>query len=150
MNFDATAGYRYLDSWVLASIVQFATYRFCERFFTRKLDPTGRQYDQMTQAARSGKVNIVEGSSRSATSKETEMKLTYVARASLTELHSDYEDWLLRQGLVPWLRTRPKRRQYFLFVLPVPIMATISFTARVCICSQSRKNLRNGLIPKIL
>ena len=101
-TFDPTSGYRRLDSWILASIVQFATYRFCEKFLTRKLDPTGRQYDQMTQAARSGKVNIVEGSARSATSKETEMKLTDVARASLNELVSDYEDWLLRQGLVPW------------------------------------------------
>jgi len=101
-TFDPTSGYRRLDSWILASIVQFATYRFCEKFFTRKLDPTGRQYDQMTQAARSGKVNIVEGSARSATSKETEMKLTDVARASLNELVSDYEDWLLRQGLLPW------------------------------------------------
>ena len=101
-TFDSTSGYRRLDSWILASVVQFATYRFCEKFLTRKLDPTGRQYDQMTQAARSGKVNIVEGSARSATSKETEMKLTDVARASLNELVSDYEDWLLRQGLVPW------------------------------------------------
>jgi four helix bundle suffix protein len=99
---NSTSGYRRLDSWVLASIIQFATYRFCEKFLTRKLDPTGRQYDQMTQAARSGKVNIVEGSARSATSKETEMKLTDVARASLNELVSDYEDWLVRQGLVPW------------------------------------------------
>jgi len=101
-TFDPTSGYRRLDSWIMASIVQFATYRFCEKFLTRKLDPTGRQYDQMTQAARSGKVNIVEGSARSATSKETEIKLTDVARASLNELVSDYEDWLLRQGLVPW------------------------------------------------
>ena len=87
---------------MLATIAQLATYRFCRRFLTRELDPTGRQYDQMTQAARSGKVNIVEGSARAATSKETEMKLTDVARASLAELHSDYEDWLLLHGQVPW------------------------------------------------
>ena len=101
-KFDPTSGYRRLDSWIMASIVQLATLKFCEKFLTRKIDPTGRQYDQMTQAARSGKVNIVEGSARSATSKETEMKLTDVARASLNELVSDYEDWLLRQELVPW------------------------------------------------
>ncbi|MDR3236301.1 MAG: hypothetical protein LBT48_06195 [Prevotellaceae bacterium] len=32
-TFDPTSGYRRLDSWILASIVQFATYRFCEKFF---------------------------------------------------------------------------------------------------------------------
>jgi len=112
-TFDPTSGYRRLDSWILASIVQFATYRFCEKFFTRKIDPTGRQYDQMTQAARSGKVNIVEGSARSATSKETEMKLTDVARASLNELVSDYEDWLLRQELVPWHKDSAEAKTVF-------------------------------------
>jgi four helix bundle suffix protein len=93
--------------------VQFATYRFCEKFLTRKLDPTGRQYDQMTQAAHSGKVNIVEGSARSATSKETEIKLTDVARASLNELVSYYEDWLLRQGLVPWHKNSEEAQAIF-------------------------------------
>ncbi|MDR2973060.1 MAG: four helix bundle suffix domain-containing protein [Bacteroidales bacterium] len=118
---DTTAGYRLLDSWVLASIVQFATFRFCEKFLTRKLDPTGRQYDQMTQAARSGKVNIVEGSARSATSKETEMKLTDVARASLNELVSDYEDWLLRRGLVPWHMKSVEAKAVFEVWLDRPI-----------------------------
>ncbi|MDR3286165.1 MAG: four helix bundle suffix domain-containing protein [Prevotellaceae bacterium] len=119
-TFDSTSGYRRLDSWILASIVQFATYRFCEKFLTRKLDPTGRQYDQMTQAARSGKVNIVEGSARSATSKETEMKLTDVARASLNELVSDYEDWLLRQGLVPWHKNSEEAKAVFAVWLNKP------------------------------
>jgi four helix bundle suffix protein len=113
MQFDPSAGYRRLDSWILASIIQFATFRFCEKFLTRKLDPTGRQYDQMTQAARSGKVNIVEGSSRSATSKETEMKLTDVAYASLTELCSDYEDWLLKQDIVPWHKNSAEAKEVF-------------------------------------
>ncbi|MDR2472874.1 MAG: four helix bundle suffix domain-containing protein [Tannerella sp.] len=110
---DTTAGFRRLDSWVMASIVQFATYRFCRKFLTRQLDPTGRQYDQMTQAARSGKVNIVEGSARTTTSKETEMKLTDVAKASLAELASDYEDWLLQQGLVPWHKTSEEAKAVF-------------------------------------
>jgi four helix bundle suffix protein len=118
--FDPTSGYHRLDSWILASIVQFATYRFCEKFLTRKLDPTGRQYDQMTQAARSGKVNIVEGSARSATSKETEMKLTDVARASLNELASDYEDWLLRKGLLPWHKNSEEAKAVFAVWLDKP------------------------------
>ncbi|NCC53640.1 MAG: four helix bundle protein, partial [Spartobacteria bacterium] len=49
----------------------------------------------MTQAARSGRQNIIEGSERSATSKDTEMKLTAVARASLGELRGDYEIFIL-------------------------------------------------------
>ena len=49
MEFDKTGGFRWLDSWVMGSVIQLATFRFCERFLTRQLDPTGRQYDQMTQ-----------------------------------------------------------------------------------------------------
>jgi len=56
----------------------------------------------MTQAARSGRQNIVEGSERAATSKETEMKLTDVARASLAELRGDYEIWVLKHRQAPW------------------------------------------------
>jgi Zn-finger domain associated with topoisomerase type I len=62
----------------------------------------------MTQAARSGKANITEGSARAATSKETEMKLTDVARASLAELRGDYEDWLLRHNQAPWAKDSPE------------------------------------------
>jgi len=54
----------------------------------------------MVQAARSGVQNIAEGSLASATSKKTEIKLTNVARASLTELLLDYEDFLRQRGLV--------------------------------------------------
>lgn len=119
-HLDSSGGYRTLDSWVLASIVQLATQRFCQKFLTRDLDPTGRQYDQMTQAARSGKANIVEGSARSATSKETEMKLTDVSRASLAELQSDYENWLLRRKLVPWHRDTPEAKAVFAVRLDPP------------------------------
>lgn len=50
LHLSPAGGYRRLDSWMLATIAQLATYRFCRRFLTRELDPTGRQYDQMTQA----------------------------------------------------------------------------------------------------
>lgn len=56
----------------------------------------------MTQAARSGTANIAEGNSRHATSRETEMKLTDVARASLAELANDYFNWLLLHNETPW------------------------------------------------
>lgn len=77
--FRGAGGYRWLDSFVMGTIIQLGTHRFCEKFLTRQIDPTGRQYDLMTQAARSGCMNNVEGSERGATSKETEMRLTDVA-----------------------------------------------------------------------
>ena len=72
--------------------------RFCERL----LKKSDRTYDQMVQAARSGKQNILEGSEASATSKETEIKLTNVARASLGELLEDYRDFLRLRGALEW------------------------------------------------
>ncbi len=100
--FDKHGGYRKLDSFTLATVIQLGTLRFCETFLNRKNDPCGRQFDQMTQAARSGRSNIIEGSERSGTSKETEIKLTDVARASLGELKGDYECWLLFRKRAPW------------------------------------------------
>ena len=95
-------GYYWLDTWILANVIQLATQDFCIRYLNVTNDPCGRQYDQMTQAARSVPANIAEGSSRHSTSKETEMKLTDVARASLAELANDYLNWLLRQESIPW------------------------------------------------
>ncbi|MCU0857165.1 MAG: four helix bundle suffix domain-containing protein [Pontiellaceae bacterium] len=108
--FDRHGGFRKLHTFTLATIVQLETLRFCRRFLTQNpheagakfYDPKGRQYDQMTQAARSGRQNIIEGSERSATSKDTEMKLTDVARASLSELRGDYEIFILDRGQFPW------------------------------------------------
>ena len=83
-------GYRNLISYQKAEIIYDGTVYFVNRFY-RKPD---RTIDQMVQAARSGKQNIVEASMASATSKETEIKLTNVAKASLEELLIDYEDFL--------------------------------------------------------
>lgn len=95
-------GYYWLDTWVLANVIQLATQDFCIRYLNRTNDPCGRMFDQMTMAARSAPANIAEGNSRHSTSKETEMKLTDVARATLAELANDYLNWLLRQESVPW------------------------------------------------
>ena len=95
-------GYYWLDTWILANVIQLATQDFCARFLNHSNDPCGRQYDQMTQAARSAHANIAEGNSRHSTSKETEMKLTDVDRATLSELANDYLNWLLRQESIPW------------------------------------------------
>ena len=108
--FDKRGGFRRLHSFTLATIVQVETLRFCRWFLTHDsreaekkfYDPKGRQYDQMTQAARSGRQNIIEGSERSATSKDTEMKLTDVARASLSELRGDYEIFIIDRQQLPW------------------------------------------------
>lgn len=102
-----TAGYLYLDSWILANIIQLSTLSFCRRFLNKTNDPCGRQFDQMTQAARSVTANIAEGASRHQTSRETEMKLTDVARASLSELAGDYLFFLLSNGQTAWATSHP-------------------------------------------
>lgn len=65
----------------------------------------------MVQAARSGKQNIAEGSMASGTSKEMELKLTNVARASLEELLVDYRDFLRTHQLEEWERNHPYTRR---------------------------------------
>ena len=104
-------GYYWLDTWVMSNVIQLATQNFCQRYLNRTNDPCGRQYDQMTQAARSVPANIAEGNSRHATSKETEMRLTDVARASLSELANDYLNWLLQHEEVPWSVKSEKYRE---------------------------------------
>jgi len=96
-------GYKDLLSYHKAEIVYDATVKFCERF----LDKRDRTVDQMIQAARSGKQNIVEGSQISGTSKEMEIKLINVARASLEELLVDYHDYLRVHGLELWDKDSP-------------------------------------------
>lgn len=91
-------GYRNLISYQKSEVIYDGTMYFTKRFF-RKYD---RTIDQMVQAARSGKQNIAEASMASATSKETEIKLTNVARASLEELLIDYEDFLRTNKLPKW------------------------------------------------
>ncbi len=100
-----SGGYRKLNTFTYASIIQLATWRFCNTFLNKNNDPCGRQFDQMTQAARSGRANIVEGSERAGTSNTTEMQLTDVARASLGELQGDYEFWLWTLKKLPWSTT---------------------------------------------
>lgn len=100
-------GYQKLKSYQSAEIVYDATVKFCERFVDRR----SRTVDQMVQAARSGKQNIAEGSMASGTSKETEMKLVSVARASLEELLLDYQDYLRLHGLPLWDKNHPRAQE---------------------------------------
>jgi four helix bundle suffix protein len=96
-------GYQDLLSYQKALIIYDATLYFCNRFFS-KFD---RTREQMTQAARSGKQNILEGSEASGTSKETEIKLTNTARASLKELLEDYRDFMRNRGIEEWKPDHP-------------------------------------------
>lgn len=96
-------GYKDLLSFQKAEIVYDATVKFCADL----LDKRDRTVDQMVQAARSGKQNIVEASMASGTSKETEIKLTNVARASLEELLTDYRDFLRTRKLAEWPKDHP-------------------------------------------
>ena len=101
-------GYRNLIAYQKSEIIYDGTMYFTKRFFG-KYD---RTIDQMVQAARSGKQNIAEASMASATSKETEIKLTNVARASLEELKIDYEDFLRTNKLKLWGLDHPLTQRF--------------------------------------
>jgi four helix bundle suffix protein len=96
-------GYQDLLSYQKAEVVFDATVRFCDRMIDRR----SRTHDQMVQAARSGKQNIVEGCMASGTSREMEIKLVGVARASLEELLADYRDFLRTRDLPLWPKDHP-------------------------------------------
>ncbi|MBO4821520.1 MAG: four helix bundle suffix domain-containing protein [Prevotella sp.] len=86
-----------------------AIYQLTVEFCRRYLPPYGdRTVDQMIQAARSGKQNIVEGSEDGQTSSEMEIKLLNVARSSLQELSSDYHDYLNNHHLTLWATDSPR------------------------------------------
>ena len=83
------------------------TYYFAHKYLCKG----DRTIDQMVQAARSGKQNIVEGCSASTTSAEMEIKLLNVAKASLQELLEDYKDYLRVRGLQLWDESSEKHKQ---------------------------------------
>jgi len=87
-----------LLSFQKAEVVCDMTFRFAHKCLSRG----DRTIDQMIQSARSGKQNILEGSKAATTSKETELKLTNVGRASLEELLADYRDYLRVRDLSQW------------------------------------------------
>ena len=81
------------------------TYIFCQRFLPKHGD---RTVDQMVQAARSGKQNIVEGCADGVTSTEMELKLLNVARSSIKEQKEDYLDYIRSRGLSLWNAKHPR------------------------------------------
>jgi restriction system protein len=93
-----------MASFQTATLIYDATYWFCEKF----VDSRSRTADQMIQAARSGRQNIAEGSRAAASSSQTELRLTNVARASLEELLLDFEDYLRHRRLPKWAPDAPE------------------------------------------
>lgn len=105
MEFISECGnYQEQESYRNSVLIHDATVDFCARFLRRG----DRTIDQMTQAARSGKQNIVEGCCASGISSETEIKLVGVARASLEEVLEDYRDYLRTHRLALWAKDDPR------------------------------------------
>jgi four helix bundle suffix protein len=92
-------------------MVHLGTIAFCKRFIPWQEDTLGKIVGQMVGAARSGRINIAEGSERAGTSTETEIKLTDVARASLSELQNDLETWLAEREQIPWSIENPEHKK---------------------------------------
>ena len=90
--------YKNLLSYQKSNVIFEMTYYFCHKYLSKG----DRTVDQMVQAARSGKQNIIEGCSASSTSAKTEIKLLNVAKASLLELLEDYEDYLKVRNYRQW------------------------------------------------
>ena len=100
----AEPGYKSLISYKLSQIAFDLGWEFVPRYYNKYED--SRQRDQIKQALRSKKQNIVEGSSeRSLSSK---LKLYDVAKASGMEAREDFEDILRRLGLSRWSKDDPR------------------------------------------
>ena len=96
--------YRNLYVFQKAEAIYDLTYHFLQSHIAK----SDRTYDQMLQAARSGKQNIVEGRSDAASSAEMEIKLFCVARGSLHELLNDYEDYMRTRQITLWKENHPR------------------------------------------
>ncbi len=107
--------HKYLLTYRYSEIIHDLMVEFCRKFLSylgnlghlREI-PQRRTIDQMVQAARSGKQNIVEGIGQSRTSKKGEIKLLGVAEASIEELITDYEDFLRIGNFRIWPKTDAK------------------------------------------
>lgn len=109
---------KYLLTYRYSEIIHDLTVEFCRRYILSHLSnlsdlranskPDYRTADQMNQAARSGKQNIVEAVSKDHTSNQGVIKLLGVAKASIEELISDYEDFLRQHNFKLWLRSDPR------------------------------------------
>lgn len=130
--------YKYLLTYRYSEIVHDLTEEFC-RINVSKFS---RTFDQMVQASRSGKQNIVEGVGQSDTSKKGEIKLLGVAKASIDELITDFEDFLRQKGFESWDREDNRIREY----RSVGVMATKNYPLPKIPLSENSENAANMLL----
>ena len=135
--------YKKLISYQKSLIIYDCTVVFCRRFF-RRYD---RTIDQMVQAARSGKQNIIEGSMASGTSTETEIKLTNVARASLEELLEDYHDYLRTGEFSSW--DKNSKEATYVRKLSSGKIPPLKNTAGTCGTSGTSETSKNSVDPHL-
>lgn len=98
--------YEDLKSFQQAKTIYDLTNEFCKLYVDKK----SRTYDQMIQAARSGKQNIAEGSAQSKQKPKSEIYLLSIASASLKELLEDYQDFLRQKNLLQWAKDGSKAK----------------------------------------
>lgn len=114
---------KYLLTYRYAEIIHDLTVEFTRKYTLsylsnlsdlsqKNLKPDYRTADQMNQAARSGKQNIVEAVGQGRTSEKGEIKLLGVANASFEELLMDYEDFLRQNGLETYPKNHPKVTEF--------------------------------------
>lgn len=103
----AEAGYKQLVSYRLAAMAFNLGWQIVPLYYKKYED--SRQRDQIKQALRSTKQNIVEGSTeRSLSSK---LKLYDVAKASCMEALEDFEDILCLEQLSCWTKADARIRR---------------------------------------
>src|SRR3989338_7495800 len=100
--------YKYLLTYRYAEITDDLTVQFCHNY----IDKYSRTHDQMIQAARSGKQNIIEAVGESDTTKKGEIKLLGVSKGSFEELLADYEDFLRQRNLPIYPKTHPNITEF--------------------------------------
>jgi len=138
--YNNSGGYRKLHTFNFATIIHLGTISFCKRYIPWKEDPLGKTLGQMIGASRSGKQNIIEGSERAKTSSETEIKLTDVAKASLSELQGDLEDYLVQKGSIPWSIHDPDHKAVVAIMLePFEYTDDLLHDYRIYLLKEKRK-----------
>lgn len=100
--------YKYLLTYRYSEIIFLLINIFCAKYIDKK----SRTYDQMIQAGRSGKQNIVEAVGESLTTKKNEIKLLGYSNGSFEELIADVEDFLKLKGLQIYPKTHPKITEF--------------------------------------
>lgn len=116
--------YKYLLTYRYAEILYDLTVEFCEKFlggFDYR-----RTREQMVQAGRSGKQNIVEGIEDGRTSKKVEIKLLGIAKGSVEELLTDYEDFLRQRRMGVWERNDAKVERCKLYAYRISSQSNLS------------------------